>query len=90
MISKVQYENAKSIVDRYERQLAKCSMTIEEAKIEFPIGCFIISKNDSGIRGTVESYSIWAGVVQLLYKTREQPGKSVKQARILVTNAIKL
>jgi hypothetical protein len=83
MISRKEYLSAKLTVERYELQQEKLRLSMDECKVKFPIGCFVISKLNTAVRGTVYDYTDWDGTTQLLCH-KEDCGKT----RILVTNAV--
>jgi hypothetical protein len=83
MISANEYLKAKRTVELYEKQQLKAKISLEQSKIKFPLGCFVVSKLNSAVRGTVYGYTDWAGTTQLLCKKNNE-----EKTRILVTNAV--
>jgi len=75
MISKKEYEKAAQIVEQYKKEQEENNLLIDLAKMEFPVGTFVVSKLNTAVRGIIKDYAIWSGKVQLKC---EHSGRSVK------------
>ena len=71
MIKKKEYEKALLIVNQYESERKDNVLLIDMARIEYPIGTFVVSKLNTAIRGVVVDYQMWSGIVQLVCMRNE-------------------
>jgi hypothetical protein len=85
MISRKNYIEAKKIVDQYEKEFERYEQLFKDVKTIFPINCFVVSKLNTAVRGSVVDYTTWSGIPQLLCVDRHG-----KKQRMLITNAVKI
>ena len=65
--------------------MKKNNISIKESKIKYPIGCFVVSKLNSEVRGFVCDYSDIDEATQLICE-KNNGGR----VRIFVTNAVRI
>jgi len=85
MISKKQYLEAKQIVEEYEKQTKVAENKIRQAKKDFPLNCFVVSKLNTAVRGNVIDYRRYSGTVKLILER-----KNNKNTSVLIHNAVRI